>query len=310
MSDRSERLFKIYSRLKRGPLTVEMMKSWAAQNDIAVSERTFYCDLKVLENTMLADGERLVVSQGEKNRKTWKIEFAKSTKSLSEFDINSYLLFRNLLPKSLADARKESFRKIENIFYYSYSKSRFEDFMTVAGQQINSSHFYEVSDLDSYGSILEDMIWSIQNKRELDVKEIVGDYTSISHEVVFPITLLPLQLLYHRGVVHVAGFIKNTAKLVVIAVEQLKNYKVSNIMFDNDELLVNMEAEMNRRFGITENMNDKLYRIELEFSENTGSFVRNQHWHVSQKFSKKKSGNVIMKLHCGINRELVGWIFQ
>ncbi len=310
MSDKSERLFKIYSRLKRGPLTVDMMKAWAAKNDIAVSERTFYRDLKDLETSLLTDDERLVVTEGEKNKKTWKIEFSKSRNSLTEFDINSYLLFRNFLPQSLVDARKESFRKIENLFYFSYSKSRFENFITVAGQQIRGSHFYEVSDLESYSVVLEDMIWCIQNKRELEIKEIVGDYTSISHEVQFPDTLLPLQLLYHRGVVHICGFIKNTEKLVVIAVEQIKCYKVSNMMFDNDELLKILEKEMNKRFGITENMNEKLYRVELEFSENTGNFVRNQHWHTSQKFQKKKNGNIVMKMHCGINRELVGWIFQ
>lgn len=68
MSEKSERLLKIYSRLKRGPVTIEVIKNWAKTNDIKVSERTFYRDLKDLESSLMMDGERIVVSEGEKKQ--------------------------------------------------------------------------------------------------------------------------------------------------------------------------------------------------------------------------------------------------
>jgi hypothetical protein len=37
--------------------------------------------------------------------------------------------------------------------------------------------------------------------------------------------------------------------------------------------------------------------------------MKNHHWHATQKFPKK-NGNTLMYLECGINRELLGWLFQ
>lgn len=87
-------------------------------------------------------------------------------------------------------------------------------------------------------------------------------------------------------------------------------YKITNDMFDSKKLLRKMDKEMLKRFGITGNMTKEVYDIEIEFTEMTGTFVKNQFWHPTQSFSQLPNGNYLMKLHCGINRELVGWIFQ
>jgi hypothetical protein len=266
--------------------------------------------LKDLENSLILEDERLIVTEGEKNKKTWKIEYSESKTKLTEFDINSYLLFKNFLPLPVVLSRQKSLDNIENLFYSTYSKSRFEDFMTVADRQIEGSHFYEVADIISYQKILEDVIWSIQNKREMQILAVRYDYTSIASSVTFPLDFLPVQLLYHRGVVHVSGFLKGKKKLIILALEQIKTYKLTNKMFDNKPLLQLLEKKMLKRFGITENLDKNIYDIEIEFSELTGTFVKNQNWHPTQKFEKLENGNLLMKLHCGINRELVGWIFQ
>ena len=75
MSIKSERLLKIYSLLKRGPVSVEILKHWAAKNDIKISDRTIYRDMINLENSLMLPDEKLVVSVGEKNKKVWKIEY-------------------------------------------------------------------------------------------------------------------------------------------------------------------------------------------------------------------------------------------
>ena len=310
MSDKSERLLKIYARLKRSPVTIEIIRDWAKKNDIKVSERTFYRDLNDLENSLILDNERLVVSEGEKNKKTWKIEYSESKNKLTKFDINSYLLFKNFMALPIVLSRQKSLDNIENLFYSTYSKSCFEDFMTVADRQIVGSHFYEVSNIISYQKILEDAIWSIQNKREMQILETDFDYTSIFSSVKFLLVFLPVQLVYHRGVIHVSGFLKGKKKLIILALEQIKIYKLSNRMFDNKPLLQLLEMKMRKRFGITENLDKKVYDIEIEFTELTGTFVKNQFWHPSQQFEKLENGNLIMKINCGINRELVGWIFQ
>ena len=69
MSQKSERLLRIYSRLKQGPVTIELIKAWAASNNINISERTFYRDLDDLEIALMLTDEKLIVKTGEKNKK-------------------------------------------------------------------------------------------------------------------------------------------------------------------------------------------------------------------------------------------------
>jgi predicted DNA-binding transcriptional regulator YafY len=52
-----------------------------------------------------------------------------------------------------------------------------------------------------------------------------------------------------------------------------------------------------------------VYSITLEFSSSTGQFIKQYFWHSSQTF-KEQNGKIIMQLQCGINRELIGWLFM
>lgn len=310
MSEKSERLLKIYSRLKSGPITIEILKHWAKSNNIEISERTFYRDLRDLESSLRANGQQIVVTSGEKNKKVWKLEYLNSEEPLNSFDLNSYILCKNFLPRSVVKSRETSIDKIQNLFYKSYSRSKFENYAGLADIQITASHFHEVSNIESYTKVLEDMLWSVQNHREVEIVKIEHDYTSIAENVVFPITFLPVQVLYHRGVVHVSGFLKNQEKLLIIALEQIRDYKLTNSAFDAFGMIAALKQQLKRRFGITENIDDEIYDIELEFSAATGSFVINQHWHETQEFRRLHNGNYRMIMKCGLSRELAGWIFM
>ena len=85
--------------------------------------------------------------------------------------------------------------------------------------------------------------------------------------------------------------------------------KIQDKTFDNKQLLKDLQELLNNRFGITKNIDDKIYDIKLEFTNVTGSLVQKYTWHHSQKFILHE-GNYIMTMKCGINRELLGWIFQ
>ena len=155
MSKKSKNLLRIYNRLKRGPVNIEVIKQWAKSHDLNISERTLYRYLDELED-IVQHNEKLIITEGEKNKKTWKIEYDKSSAKLNEFDIQSYLLFKNLMPLPLVKSREETFDRIENLFYKNYSKSNFEDFSVFADRQISNSYFYELLSLDGYQKILND----------------------------------------------------------------------------------------------------------------------------------------------------------
>lgn len=310
MSEKSKRLMMIYSRLKTGPVTIEMLSAWANKNGVQISPRTFYRDLEDLEDSLMLSDEKLVVSVGEKNRKSWKIEYINDEAPLTEFDVNSFILFQHFLPLAVTSSRNDSIKKMRQLFYQKYSKSQFENYVDVAKQQISSSHFFERSDFTDHRKILDDCIWSVQNKRELELLSVNYDCSSNFSQIDFPQVFLPIQILYHRGVVHVSGFFKESDQLLIYELEQIGKYKLTNKPFDNNYLLQQLQTELLKRFGITQNINDDVYDIKLEFTKRIGNFIQNLFWHETQSFEKMENGNLLMTLNCGINRELIGWIFQ
>lgn len=310
MSEKSKRLMMIYSRLKSGPVTIEMLTSWAKKNDVHISTRTFYRDLDDLENSVILPNEKLVITVGEKNRKTWKIEYINEEEPLTVFDINSYILFQNFLPLSVITTREESLEKIRSLFYHKYSKSQFENFVNVAKQQIQASHFFEGTFVQEHHKILDDCIWSIQNERKMEIRAIKFDFNSSSPEIIFPQTFLPVQILYHRGIVNVSGFLSKNNQLVILGVDQISKYKLTNDPFDNTGYLEELKKEMTNRFGISQNINSEVYDIEIELTSMVGTFVKNVIWHPTQEFHQLENGDYLMKMKCGINIELIGWVFQ
>ena len=93
---------------------------------------------------------------------------------------------------------------------------------------------------------------------------------------------------------------------MLFEISRLVKVKIDDKTFDKKQLLKDL---LDNRFGITKNMDDKVYNIKLEFTNITGSLVQKYTWHHSQKF-ELQNGNHIMTLRCGINREFMGWIFQ
>ena len=309
MADKTTRILQIYSRLRRGPVTIEILKKWAYKNGIHVSERSLYRDLRDLEKLTLLEGEKVVVSEGEKNRKTWKIEFDSAQQELSEFDINSYALFKNFAPLPVVLPRLESLEKIEQQFYAIYSSSKFEHNTTLINSQFHSTHFHERLQPVS-AKLMEDMLWCIKNCRELEIISVLYDFTSFPESFKVPVMLMPLQLVYHRGELFVAGCDRVTNEAVVISLGQIGAYRLTNDMFQVNGYLQILKDKFQERFGISDNMDDRIYSIRLEFAASAAAFVKTQYWHTTQEWSVNSGGNAVLSLRCGINRELVGWIMM
>lgn len=74
MSNNLERLIRIYNRLRRGPVTIEIISKWAKGAGINISTRQLYRDLNSLQHLYFSDGENVIEFVDQKNRKTWKLE--------------------------------------------------------------------------------------------------------------------------------------------------------------------------------------------------------------------------------------------
>ncbi|MEJ7675008.1 MAG: hypothetical protein WKF59_20485 [Chitinophagaceae bacterium] len=50
MGNNIERLIRLYNRLRRGPVTIDIISKWAKNADINVSTRQLYRDLNSLQH--------------------------------------------------------------------------------------------------------------------------------------------------------------------------------------------------------------------------------------------------------------------
>ena len=234
----------------------------------------------------------------------------KAVKTLPFLDINTFYLTKHFIPQSIIEHRKESFAKIENIIYAQQSKDKFEYTADANNLAFSNTNFYDITYTKAQLGLIEELIWVIQNKQKIIIKKLNNDLGVYHKGYGIGNIIYLLSLKYHRGVLHLCTFSETINKAVIIPFDTLEEFTVTEKHFNPSKYQALIDEFFNTHFGITENINSKVYPIEIEFSKPTGLFIKQFFWHNSQKFSELKNGNVLMQLTCGINRELVGWIFQ
>jgi hypothetical protein len=307
---KSEILLRLYSRLKQSPCTIDILVDWKNKNGFTFHDRSLYRYLNELANNLAIQGETIDVSTNEKNKKVWKLVYDNSGNELSLFDINTFFLTKNFVPKSIIQNRKESFAKIEKILYQQQSKNKFE--LNVEANQLmfDTTNFYDVTYTALQQQKIEELIWAIQNKRKIILKDIFTESGVFQGSFADEDIILPLSLKQHRGVLQLCCFAPKINDVFILSYDTLISFEITNDTFNPKKYTKLLNDYFATHFGITPNINNHIYQIEVEFTNATGVFVKQFFWHSSQKWTTLKNGNYLLKLTCGINRELVGWIFQ
>lgn len=151
---------------------------------------------------------------------------------------------------------------------------------------------------------------AIKESKSIVISEIKNDETGDNNNFETKnIFFQPIQILIHRDSYYVGGYNIVKKCIQIFGINQIEKVALSNQCKLFDERSKMFDEELNKRFGVTKNINEHTYKIALEVSSVLAGFIKNHHWHATQKFSKK-NGNTIMHLECGINRELLGWLFQ
>jgi predicted Zn-ribbon and HTH transcriptional regulator len=296
--------------VKDTSLNIKTIQETLFKSNISISERQIYRDIADLKKSFLRDGETLkVTTQG--NKKFWQIINNPNAEKIQDFDVKTYLLSRLTNPSSL-DGRKNSLEKIYSLIKDNLSNSNIYRYADLQNH-LENSHFYEVAKDINYQKHLDDLIWLCTSPNKITIHQYFGDAVSKYKTLTVPFDFIPLKTIYHRGSFFTAGIIDNLdQQILVLDVNQIaKNYQILDFIPKKKNLLKKVNAELENRFGVTQNMDNTVYKIELEFSSTTGLYVKEHHWHNSQKdFELLSNGNYLMTMTCGINRELVGWIFQ
>ena len=178
-------------------------------------------------------------------------------------------------------------------------------------KQIIKTRFYEINQLSDIQNVNRNIISieeAVKKQKQILVDSYKYDATSESTEFQIEQTVItPISVTLHRGDFFLIG--KSSTDLLTLSLSQIQSLKILENKKASAANLNTDLVELSSRFGVTKNYDDKIYNIKLRFSDNTGVYVRKFLWHETQKF-KKVGINYEMTMTCGINRELVGWIFQ
>jgi predicted DNA-binding transcriptional regulator YafY len=150
----------------------------------------------------------------------------------------------------------------------------------------------------------------IKESKSVLISRLINDETGDNFNFTTTnISFIPLRIINHRGTYFVGGFNNNKKCIQIFGINQLENLIISKHTKNQEELIKKLNIELYNRFGVSKNINSETYTIKIQISSVLAGFIKKHHWHESQKFIKR-SGITLMVLNCGINRELLGWLFQ
>lgn len=305
-----ERLHFIYQLLEVEPRTVQDICKELELKGYRTAQRQIYNDLVQLEKNYLRNNQALQITTGQHNQKTYRLVYTDISIAVTGFDVNSYQLSRLSMTTYITEGRGESINKFRDIVAKKIMHLSKTKYAALPLEQNFNSHFFERKYSADFNQMSEDIIWSIANNKIIEVENVYGDATNVTSDITYPFKLKPLLLVYHNGAYYTAGFIAKNNLFITIDLSKIVSYNITNQTFAHKKLIPLAKAELQKRFGLTANIDNEVYDIELEFSSITGEFISHYNWHATQSFTPLKNGNYRMKMHCGINRELFGWIFR
>ena len=197
----------------------------------------------------------------------------------------------------------------EKTLYYIDNLEKILDSNIVKNNLIKSK-FYTRIGYNKFDESIEKIQIAINESYTIKIKEILNDETGDNYNFQNQnIKFCPIKIIYHRNSFFVGGWNMKNKKIQFFGIHQLKGIELLNMKFNTSKYTNKVNLEFDNRFGITKNIDDKIYNIKIEVSSVLANFIKNHNWHHSQTF-KNKNGNTILNLKCGINRELIGWLFS
>lgn len=200
-------------------------------------------------------------------------------------------------------------KRIKSFQIIDFAKNTTKYKKSIFSNQIRKTNFFESKLVSNDRKLIENINSAISKNFTISIKKLnldaTGDNYSFSQR---NINFKPIELIYHRGTYYIGGYNILKKTIQFFDLNQIKEYELLDMQIIDPTIIEKFEKELKIRFGVSKNINDEIYNIKLEFSSVTGNFVMNHFWHGSQSFEIKK-GKIFMKLNCGINRELIGWIF-
>lgn len=197
-------------------------------------------------------------------------------------------------------------RKIK---YYVLEKLETEDqkLPTIKGF-INTTNFYKpvitLHDEQKIALVQK----AIANGKKIGISKIINDETGDNAQFeTKQLELVPIELLLHRNNYYVGSYHLKRQCVVFFNIKQMVSVSLLDKKGTPEHYWEAYTQELSIRFGVTKNIDPNVYDIKIEIANVLISFIKNHHWHPSQKITKEKN-HYYLHFTCGINRELIGWL--
>ena len=194
--------------------------------------------------------------------------------------------------------------------YYKIKKNTDYNSIHKMDDAIIETNFYEQKLSNGDTEKLEIIKNAIEGSKSIIISNLINDETGDNYNFTTTnISFIPLKIIYHRNSLYVGGYNNNKNIVQIFGINQLQNITLSKAYKNKTELSDVLQTELMARFGVSKNIDTHVYDIKIEISNVLAGFMKNHFWHHSQKYTKRNN-NLILNLKCGINREMLGWLFQ
>lgn len=219
-------------------------------------------------------------------------------------DINDVSVFLN------HDEYLNLVKEKKTIYYCILKKENNLEGNKIENKIVHKTKFYTQIYTENMLKNLSIIEQAILNNKNIIIQSIKNDETGdnanfVSEDIIF----YPLEIINHRETNYIGGWNPKKKLVQIFGINQLTNIVQGATNNSSKKLKIAFENEFKKRFGVTKNINDEVYDIKIEMSTVLADFIKSHYWHESQKFTRKNN-IVILHLKCGINRELIGWLFQ
>lgn len=304
MAKQIERIMKLYNHLKTGAFTKSQLLDFLGKEK--GFDRQLGRELNDIEAFCLKEDEQLVITNTRP--KTYRIVVDNAYPELTKEELQTYQLQYLTTPAFIISHKKDSLEKTRKYLSLIINKN-----IETAADDTTfcNTHFGEADYDSAFSKKLNEFIRAAKERKKMRIKTQNYDATSTPNNLKLPMLFFPLRILYHRGRFY-AGGLTDGKQYLMLDIFHLEDFVVLQSKF-SEKWIGEFEREKEKRFGITENINDKVYDIKLEFTSATGHFVKHTFWdqlNSSISFRPLENNNWEMSFKCGINRELVGWIFM
>lgn len=311
MQRKSERLFRIYQRLKTVPQTIDELYRWSQHVDLGIGKRSLYRYLEELEVAMNEPGFELIVTNHDAKERRWQVVSTKRNTD-RKAAIRSFYLLKNLSGKHLHSVSSGYLETLEREINQSnepeHRDGLLHDHLIVTG-------WAEAEYAQEDTAILLQLLQAIENKEyvtlellpQLSAEQPINGHHDWSVHY----------LVNHRGSLYAAALRKSNNRFHFLDIESIRSVNGTRRKFRNHPRRKEVQKELSRRFGIT-NGNGPVYQVSIRFYASlpgrkdgmNNPFIEKRSWHPTQKFKYDDDGYVILQFKSQLNRELLGWLFM